>query len=148
MDTAITVSIPCDEDGCLLLQCHRCGEFFKVFPDDYEAEDVIELWCPMCGINDENFLPDKVIELIKAKVLNKFAGDLCKEISKLGKIARKQSMIEISLTSSFNAAKERKLLPPVDAYEDVTCSFCGRTEKLKPMLAYIGAYCAFCGERL
>ena len=42
------ISIPADEDGFVLMQCPLCGEFFKLRAEDFEAEDVIEIWCPCC----------------------------------------------------------------------------------------------------
>ena len=44
------VSIPADDQGFVLMQCPLCGEFFKIKPGDYHAEDVIEIWCPSCGL--------------------------------------------------------------------------------------------------
>ncbi len=48
------VSIPADDQGFVLMQCPLCGEFFKIKPEDYHAEDVIEIWCPSCGLKAEN----------------------------------------------------------------------------------------------
>ena len=42
MSTIISeVSIPADDQGFVLMQCSLCGEFFKIKPEDYHAEDVI-----------------------------------------------------------------------------------------------------------
>ena len=49
------VSIPADDQGFVLMQCPLCGEFFKIKPEDYHAEDVIEIWCPSCGLKAENY---------------------------------------------------------------------------------------------
>lgn len=57
------VSIPADDQGFVLMQCPLCGEFFKIKPGDYHAEDVIEIWCPSCGLKAENYFTDDVIEL-------------------------------------------------------------------------------------
>lgn len=50
MSENMAISIPLDEDGFLLLQCPFCRGFFKVRSEDYEADDVEELWCPLCGL--------------------------------------------------------------------------------------------------
>jgi hypothetical protein len=148
MDEEITMSIPLDEDGCLLLQCPRCGELFKVLGEDYEAEDVWELWCPMCGIKSDCFLPEDALELAKAKVLNHVMETFGKELANIGKGLPRQSPIRLTVTSHFEKARERELFPAVDAYVSTTCGFCGRSERIKPLLKYIGAFCTFCGERL
>lgn len=42
MGENMSISIPLDEDGFLLLQCQSCRGFFKVRSEDYEADDVEE----------------------------------------------------------------------------------------------------------
>ena len=148
MSTTMSISIPLDEDGYLLLQCPRCGEFFKVLSGDYEAEDIEDLWCPMCGIKSDSFGPDEVIELAKAKVLNQVLGDFSSELAKIGQTTSRQSLIQMTVSSRFTEEREGDVLPSVDAFQVATCGFCGRQEKLKPLLKYVGAFCAFCGERL
>ena len=69
------VSIPADDQGFVLMQCPLCGEFFKIKPEDYHAEDVIEIWCPSCGLKAENYFTDDVIELALKKTKN-YANDL------------------------------------------------------------------------
>ena len=51
----ITLSIPTDSEGFVLLQCDLCGSFFKFIPEDYEDEKVLDIWCPECGLQAENF---------------------------------------------------------------------------------------------
>lgn len=148
MGEEMTISIPLDEEGYMLLQCPRCGEFFKVPSEDYEAEDVEDLWCPMCGIKSDSFWPDEVIELAKAKVLNQVSGDFSSELAKIGRTTSRQSLIQMTVSSHFTEEREGDVLPSVDAFQMATCGFCGRKEKLKPLPKYIGAFCAFCGERL
>lgn len=148
MGEEMTISIPLDEEGYMLLQCPRCGEFFKVRSEDYEAEDVEDLWCPMCGIKSDSFLPDEVIELAKAKVLNQVLGDFSRELAKIGRTTSRQSFIQMTVSSQFDQEREGDVLPSVDAFQVATCGFCERNEKLKPLPMYVGAFCAFCGERL
>lgn len=64
------VSIPADDQGFVLLQCPLCGEFFKVHPSDYQADDVIEIWCPSCGLKAENYFTEDVLELAFKKTRN------------------------------------------------------------------------------
>ena len=58
------ISIPADNDGYSLLQCQLCGEFFKLIPGEVEEDDVIQLWCPCCGLVNENLFTDEVVELV------------------------------------------------------------------------------------
>ena len=148
MGESMTISIPLDNEGYMLMQCPRCGDYFKLRSKDYEADDVEELWCPMCGMKNDSFWPDEVIELAKAKALNQFLGNFEKEISKIGRSLSHQPFIKMSVSSHFNTEREGEMLPAVDAFEEVPCRFCGRSEKLRPLPRYVGAFCAFCGERL
>lgn len=148
MGEEMTISIPLDEEGYMLLQCPRCGGFFKVRSEDYEAEDIENLWCPMCGIKSDSFWADEVIELAKAKVLNQVLGDLSKKLAKIGRTTSRRSFIQMTVSSDFAEEREGDVLPSVDAFQEATCGFCGRKEKLKPLPMYVGAFCAFCGERL
>ena len=75
------VSIPADDQGFVLMQCPLCGEFFKIKPEDYHAEDVIEIWCPSCGLKAENYFTDDVIELALKKTKN-YANDLKVHLSR------------------------------------------------------------------
>lgn len=148
MGESLSISIPLDDEGFLLMQCPSCGDYFKVRSEDYESDDVEELWCPICGLRNDSFWPNEVIELAKAKALNQFLGDFEKEIANIGRSSSRQSLIKLSVTSCFEHKREGEILPAVDAYEAVRCNFCGRSEKIRPLTKYVGAFCAFCGERL
>ena len=59
MGDELSISIPLDENGFMLMQCPSCRGSFKVRSEDYEADDVEELWCPLCGLKNDSFLPDE-----------------------------------------------------------------------------------------
>lgn len=66
----LEISMPTDSDGFILLQCPLCGEYFKLTPDDIRADDVLQIWCPNCGLISDNFLPEEVKELALRKIKN------------------------------------------------------------------------------
>ena len=148
MGEGLTLSIPTDEEGFAAMQCPYCGEHFKVDADDYNADDVLDLWCPCCGLTADCFLPQEVIELAEAMVLNKLSSDLSNEFAKIGNSTSSNAILSFSVNASFAKERERNIIPSVDAYEPMICSHCGRTTKVKPLVQYIGGFCAFCGERL
>ena len=43
----MTISIPSDDDGYVLLQCEHCGTYFKGIPSDIEDEGVLHIFCPI-----------------------------------------------------------------------------------------------------
>ena len=44
----MTISIPTDDDGYVLLQCEHCGTYFKGTPSDLEDDRVLHIFCPSC----------------------------------------------------------------------------------------------------
>ena len=46
----IEIKTPCDQDGYALLQCHFCGEYFKLKGEDVNSKEIYEIWCPYCGL--------------------------------------------------------------------------------------------------
>jgi predicted RNA-binding Zn-ribbon protein involved in translation (DUF1610 family) len=148
MGETMSISIPLDGEGYLLLQCPSCGQYFKVRSEDYESDDVEELWCPACGLKNDSFWTEEVLALAKAKAMNKFVGDLQEELSKIGSSSTRRSFLRMSVKTDLAKEREGEILPAVDAYQTVVCGFCGRQEKIKPLSEYVGAFCAFCGERI
>ncbi len=70
-----SIEIPSDDDGYVFFLCPKCSEFFKITPDDYYDDEVLEIHCPACGLTSENFLTDDVIELALEKTQN-YMNDL------------------------------------------------------------------------
>ena len=59
----MTISIPTDDDGYVLLQCEHCGTYFKGTPSDLKDDGVFNIFCPSCGLISENYVTDDVLEL-------------------------------------------------------------------------------------
>ena len=139
----INISIPADDDGFVLLQCPKCGEFFKLPPSDIESDEVLNIYCPLCGLTSESYLTDDVIELAKAKAINKILGDFYDETKKLERKSR-NSMVKIKA----NKPKKEDEIPissTVDSMEIVNFNCCNRQAKIKYLLNYCGCYCPYCG---
>ena len=52
----MTISIPTDNDGYVLLQCEHCGTYFKGTPSDLKDDGVFNIFCPSCGLISENYV--------------------------------------------------------------------------------------------
>jgi len=59
------ISIPADEDGYVKFQCPYCNQRFKLNGSEIEDSDVVDLYCPICGLVNEVecFYSDEVIEM-------------------------------------------------------------------------------------
>lgn len=75
------ITIPGDEDGFIQMKCPLCGEKFMISIDDYENEDLIELWCPQCGLIHESYIDDDIEELAN-RIIENSVKDLLNGFSK------------------------------------------------------------------
>lgn len=140
------VSIPAGDDGFVLLQCPLCAEFFKVRPSDYEAEDVIEIWCPSCGLKGENYFTDDVIELAMKKTKN-YANELIYNEMKKWEKQFSGGFITFKAGRKPPDVEEFPIKYGVEALEIIKYPCCSREAKIKPIYKLCGSYCPFCGVR-
>lgn len=140
------VSIPADDDGFVLLQCTLCGEFFKIRPEDYQADDVIEIWCPSCGLKSDDYFTDDVLELAEKKAEN-YATDLIYNEMKKWERQFKGSFISFKVNRKPQSKEEYPIQYGIDALDVVKYPCCKRDSKIKPIYKICGSYCPFCGVR-
>lgn len=69
-EITMTISIPTDDEGYVLLQCEHCGTFFKGTPSALQDDGVLHIFCPSCGLISENYITDDVLELAMKMVKN------------------------------------------------------------------------------
>lgn len=142
-DISFEITIPTDDDGYVLLQCPKCGEKFKLTPSDIKSEDVKDIYCPLCGLTSENFLPDDVVELAQVKAINQFMGSLHNEMKKLER-KTKNSAVQIK-AGKYKEEEEVRLHSTIDSMEIAELDCCDKTVKVRNLLKYSGYYCPFCG---
>lgn len=142
-DFSISISIPTDDDGFVLLRCPKCGEYFKLPSDDIQSEEVLDIHCPQCGLISENYITDDVIELAQTKAINHLLDDFYGEMKKLERKTR-NSFVKIKA----NIPKKEEEIPirsTIDSMEIVDFECCERQAKLRYLLDYCGCYCPYCG---
>lgn len=142
----MSISIPTDDDGYVLLQCPNCGTFFKATPSDIEDDGILQIYCPSCGLVGETYITEDVLELAEVMVQNKAMDMIYNEFKKMERQLKKGLV-------SFKAGKPPKHEPEnpirsgIEAFEIVTLPCCRRTAKVKPLLKMTGCYCPFCGVK-
>ncbi len=142
----MSISVPTDEDGFLLLQCEHCGTFFKATPSDIEDDGVLDMFCPSCGLTSTQYLTEDILELAQAMVTNRIMDAVHKQFKTLERQTRKGPI-------SFCAGKapvhehENPIYSGIEALDIVTFPCCKRTAKIKPLLRMTGCYCLFCGVK-
>ena len=87
-DFEMSISIPTDNNGYILLQCEHCGTFFKITPDDFEDDGVLDIFCPSCGLTSEFYFTDEVLDLamrMTENKVNEMLEDMFKDLERQNK---------------------------------------------------------------
>lgn len=140
------IDIPTDNEGFVLLKCPLCGEFFKLTPSDIKADDVLEIWCPNCGLKSDNYLTDEVKELALRKAKNYVNQLLADTLKKMERNTRNK-FISFKVKRQIPQVFEYPIVPITDDLEVINYSCCKRSAKISPSLKLSGSYCPFCGVR-
>lgn len=142
-DLEFEISIPCDDDGFVLLQCPKCGELFKLRPSDVESDEVLDIYCPLCGLTSDNYFTEDVVELAVAMAANGALDEIYNDFRKLER-ETKNSLFQIKC-SKPEKEEELPIKSTIDAMEIVDFECCDRQGKIRHLLNYCGNYCPFCG---
>ncbi|VEP16116.1 conserved hypothetical protein [Hyella patelloides LEGE 07179] len=147
-EVTFKIDVPTDDDGFLTLQCPFCSERFKLTVQDFEREDIIDLFCPYCGLKDEpsSFITDEIIEQAHILALNYAKSQINKSIKGLEQSSRGNKNI------SFKAGKPLemegdKVLFEKEQLELITLKCCELETKAKSIVKEIGVYCPCCGVK-
>lgn len=143
-DLNLRIEIPSDSDGFILLQCPLCNVFFKLSHTDIEADDILDIWCPSCGLKSENYLTDEVFNLAQAIVKNKVQDMLHQHMKEWERKSRGKGF-SFKAGPKPNDEYESPIIPGIDELEIQTYECCKRDAKISPSVKLEGSYCPFCG---
>ena len=146
MDNTMTmsISIPSDDQGYILLQCEYCGSFFKIPTECFEDDSILNISCPSCGLISDNYLTKEVLDLAQAKIHN-YAMDLIHQTLKDMERKSKKSSIHIKASSRYDKDDEAPIKTKIDTLLIAKFKCCNKTAKVSPLIKYAGCYCAYCG---
>ena len=142
----MNIEIPADDDGYSLLQCPLCGEYFKLAPNDYIDDGVLELYCPNCGLVSDNYLTEDVIKLAMTMAKN-YAMDLIYEKMKVWERQFKGGNITFKAGKKPRDEYESPIQATIEAMIVHRYQCCGLSIKIKPLLKMTGSYCPYCGVK-
>lgn len=142
----LQISIPADNDGFVLLKCPLCGEFFKLKADEIEAEDVINIWCPCCGLISDSYITEEVITLALNKAKN-IVNDLIFDEFKKLENHTKGNLFSFKAGNKPKRESENQLVVGIEALEIRKYKCCKKEAKIKPLVKICGSYCPYCGVR-
>lgn len=140
------ISIPADNDGFALLQCNLCGEFFKLKPSEVQGDEVINIWCPVCGLISDSYLTQDVIELA-LKMATNIANDLVFDSFSETSRRMKGGLVSLKVSKKPKRQIESPIVAGIEALEIQKYKCCKKQAKIKPLVKIFGAYCPYCGVR-
>lgn len=141
----ITIKIPADQDGYILLKCPYCGNTFKIAASDYVDDRNLHIYCPSCGLTSPSYITDDVAELANTKICN-YAEEIIYQSFK--NIERKNNGPGIKFKIDKPKREyEKPIRTVIDTLEIAEFNCCKKQAKIKPLLKFTGAYCPFCGVK-
>ena len=145
-EITFSISIPADDDGYIILKCEHCGTFFKGLPAEIENDNVLDIYCPSCGLTSESYITEDVQELAMNMAINK-ANDMVYEMLKDLEKSSRNSMVKFGAGKQPKHESEDPIHLRIEALEKCMFMCCNRSAKIKPLLKMTGAYCPFCGVK-
>ncbi len=145
-DFQMSISIPCDDDGYIILQCEHCGNLFKATATDLESDEILHIFCPSCGLISEHYLTEDVINLALNKASN-YAQDLIYNAFKDLERHNKKGSVTFKAGPKPKHEPEDPIRSGIEALQITHFPCCSRSAKIKPLLRMTGCYCPFCGVK-
>ena len=145
-DISFEITIPSDDDGYILLQCERCGEYFKITAADTRDDKLLDIYCPCCGLDSENYITEDVAKLAQSIAQN-YAMDLIYNAFKDLERKTKKDIIRFKAGKKPRHEDENPIRSGIEALDITEFSCCNRTAKIKPLLKMTGCFCPFCGVK-
>jgi len=144
-EVSFKLSIPTDNEGYVTFECPFCNDKFKLEVTEVKRDDVINLYCPYCGLLEEvnTFFPKKVIEQAKIIASNYVKEILNDYMGNLEKIFKNDKIISIK-TQKINLENEKELFEITDNFESIEFNCCNSKAKVN-VIEKLGTYCPYCG---
>ena len=140
------IAIPADNDGFALLQCNLCGEFFKLKPSDVQSDEVLNIWCPVCGLISDGYFTQDVIDLA-LKMATNIANDLLFDSLKDMQKNFNGGLISMKISKKPDREIESPIVSGIEALEIQKYKCCKKQAKIKPLVKMFGSYCPYCGVK-
>lgn len=146
MSKNFVISKQSDIEGFSSLKCSLCGEDFKLRTHEVQDDDVIELFCPNCGIPSpvSSYYTADIIEHAETLVMNEateMLNDLFKDFERS---TRKNKNLTFKRGKPL-VTKQPRIMFEIDDLEQIEFLCCNRTAKLSLLSKTIKPFCPYCG---
>lgn len=138
------ITIPSEEDGFVLLQCHLCGEYFKLLASDINDGGVINIWCPYCGLNGKQYSPKEGI-VFGLKIVENKINEMIYDVFKRMEKQTKNDLIQFKCNKEPNEQVIYPIKNRINKLEIKQYKCCDSKVKIKPLSKMCGSYCPICG---
>lgn len=139
-----TLTIPCDEDGFVLLQCHICSNHFKLLGKQINEDNIINIWCPYCGLNGKKYVSKEIID-IAIKIFENELNEIIYNNFKKFEKETKNNLIQFKCNTKPVLKDVSPIKKRIDKLELQNYKCCGSVAKIHPISKMCGSYCPICG---
>ena len=142
------ISIPADEDGYVKFKCPYCNEKFKLNASEIKDSDVVNLYCPVCGLTNEvsSYYSDEVIEKAISIVENEAMNMIYDMFKGLERRTRSNKNCTVK-AGKKPSIPIKEIYENIDELIEVRLSCCNKRIKVRELDRLIGVYCVYCGVK-
>jgi DNA-directed RNA polymerase subunit RPC12/RpoP len=135
-----------DIEGFSSFKCSFCGEDFKLNTNEVQEDDVIELFCPNCGIPSPipTYYTADVIEHAETLVMNEAIEMLNDLFKSFERNTRRNKNMTFKRGKPLPTKIPRALFEN-DDLEQIEFLCCNRKAKLSLLSKTIKPFCPYCG---
>lgn len=148
-DAKFKLEIPLDDEGFIELECDYCGNRFRMYADDFESEEHLHFFCPVCGlVNDtSSFLCPEVIDHMHSIIENYIQKEISHAFDNAFRNQNQNGFLRFSVTGP-EKIPIKELYAPSEDFEKAHCQCCDIDFKIKYLDKEIGVYCPICGGEI
>ena len=115
-------------------------------PSDVQSDEVLNIWCPVCGLISDGYFTQDVIDLA-LKMATNIANDLLFDSLKDMQKRFNGGFISMKISKKPDREIESPIVSGIEALEIQKYKCCKKQAKIKPLVKIFGSYCPYCGVK-
>jgi hypothetical protein len=145
---SFSINIPTDSDDYFGLSCPYCRNKFKILAPEFKETDVVNVYCPICGLVDEfnSFYTNEVINKALS-IAENYAKDMVYRMFKeLERKNRGNKFLKIK-AGKKPIGNEPELYESENHLVIVNKNCCNSHFKVTELDKWLIPYCVYCGGK-
>ncbi|MCQ6264511.1 hypothetical protein M1K46_02370 [Fictibacillus sp. WQ 8-8] len=140
------ISKQSDIENFISFKCTFCGEEFKLQTSEVQADNVLELFCPSCGIPSpiNTYYTEDILEHAKTVARNEAVNMINDMLKGFEKTSKRSKNITFKKGRPLPTNKPRVLYEN-DDLEKIEFKCCDRRAKLSLLSKRTNPFCPYCG---